>query len=175
MQMRTIQQVFLKFSPTSSNIPLFCNYYSSQVGSTPDISSCSRLGRITKIFINHHLKTMFTLSDANRNCLQLEINDWDATLSHRVLVEYHCLEYYSIAVLHSTHYRSICYQHEWSGLMAAPDPWSGNFSHPMALLLHPLPNRQLQWSGVKWSMEYTGGDQQEEGCPVSYPTTDYLG
>ena len=153
MQMRTIQQVFLYSSPLQV-ATFLCSVIItqlSQVGWAPDISNCSRLGRITKIFINHHLKTMFTLSDANRNCLQLEINDWDATLSHRVLVEYHCLQYCRITVLHSTHYRSICYQHEWSGLMAAPDPWSGNFSHPMALLLHPLPNRQLQWSGVEWS------------------------
>ena len=34
--------------------------------------------RRQKIFINHHLKIMFTLSNANRNCLKLEICDWPA-------------------------------------------------------------------------------------------------
>ena len=46
--------------------------------------------------------------------------------------------------------------------MAAPpalDPWSGNFSHPMAaLLLHPLPNRQ--WSGP-WSSQVVSSTRKD--------------
>ena len=119
---------------------------------------------------------MFTLSNANRNCLQLEINGWDASVPHHtverelerdyspVLVEYQ----YDFTVCRPTVLldsleTGICFQPTTNmngrmvGWMAAPDPWSGNFSHPMALLLHPLPNRPSpppQWSGVKWSMEY---------------------